>query len=585
MKDKESFTAMILAAGYGKRLRPITDEIPKPLIPVGDRTLLENILLNIKNAGIAKFAVNTHHLADIISDSVAASSWNDSVTVLYEEEILGTGGPMVNAKEILNSGDGFLLHNGDILTDIDLGKLLNVHRSNPSNLVTMVMLDGPENRVAVNSNNIVVDILGNLGKEEGSKLYTYAGIACFSPKIFKYLPGQAENASIITAILNLMRENPESVAAYIPEGKFIWNDLGTVEKFIAVHKDISEGTLILPPLSVETKISLPMQPLQQQGSGRLFFRINAKNESPDKILMCASDDNVDFDRFTEIGDFLYKKQLDVPEIFSINPKNHTVIMEDLGDNTLYNLVKMCETRNEIEELYRKVIQWLVKFQVATYGKIVPENSGDAGEKFPLRLFDYDYLRWETTYFRENFLENYCKLEAKQLVGLNAEFDKMAKDTLTAPQVMIHRDFQSQNILIKNCEVRIVDFQGARIGHIAYDLMSLLNDPYIHLDKDLRFSLFEYFFNLLAETPLLFPLLEQKALRSIMAIVHPAALQRSMQALGAYAFLSMKKGKKDYISFIKPGLQILNETLQSRKEYPELQTLIKKLFLSSPECSD
>ena len=580
MKEKENFTAMILAAGYGTRLRPITDEIPKPLIPVGDRTLLENILINLKNAGVAKFAVNTHHLADMMSDSVAESSWKESVSIFYEEDILGTGGPMVNAKKVLNSGDGFILHNGDILTDIDLGELVKVHQSSSSNLVTMVMLDGPENRVTVNSENRIVDILGKLGREKDGKLFTYAGIACFSPEIFKYLPEKPENASIITAILNLMRENPESVAAYIPKGEFIWNDLGTVEKFIAVHNEISEGKLILPPISVEKTIPLPMQTLQQQGSGRMFFRINSKHKNPAKILMCASEDNVDFDRFVEIGAFLHKQQLGVPEIISVNPENHTVIMEDLGDDTLYNLVKKCETRKEIEKLYKKVIQWLVKFQVTTYNNIVPEGSSPAEDKLPLRLFDYDYLRWETTYFRDNFLQKYCNIDQKQLTELDAEFDQMAKDTLTSPQVMIHRDFQSQNILIKNCEVRIVDFQGARIGHIGYDLMSLINDPYIHLDKDLRFSLFEYFFNLLAETPLLLPLLEKKPLRSIMAIVHPVALQRGMQALGAYAFLSQEKGKKEYIQFIKPGLQILKETLQSREEYPELKAVLMKPIFSS-----
>ncbi len=581
MKEKENFTAMILAAGYGTRLRPITDEVPKPLIPVGDRTLLENILLNIKNAGVAHFAINSHHLTDMISNSIAESSWKNSVTVLYEEKILGTGGPMVNAKKILNSGNGFLLHNGDILTDIDLSELMNVHLSNPSNLVTMVMIDGPENRVAVNQENRVVDILGRLGKEKNCKLFTYAGIACFSPKIFEYLPKNPENYSIITAILDLMKDNFESIAAYIPKGQFFWNDLGTVEKFIAVHQEISESKLRLPSLSIEKQIPLPMQILQQQGSGRLFFRINGKKKIPSKVLMCASNDNSDFERVINIWDFLHKKHLGSPAIFNTNYDNHTVIMEDLGNDTLYNLVKSCETRKEVETLYQKVVQWLVQFQVQTFDQILPEGDCEVcNDKLTLRPFDYDYLRWETTYFRDNFLEKYCKIDALQLLELDEEFDAIAKDALTAPQVMIHRDFQSQNILIKDCNVRIVDFQGARVGHIAYDVMSLLNDPYIHLDEDLRFSLFEYYFNLLAETPILLPLLETKALRSIMAIVHPIALQRGMQAVGAYAFLSMTKGKKEYRQFIKPGLQILHETLQSREEYPKLQALIDNIKASS-----
>ena len=577
MKEKENFTAMILAAGYGTRLRPITTEIPKPLIPVGDRTLLENIMLNLRNAGVAKFAVNSHHLAEKMQASIDASSWADDVNLLYEPEILGTGGPIVNAKETLLDSDAFLLHNGDILTDIDLAELRKTHLSDSSNLVTMVMLDGPENRVSVNSENRVVDILGKLENSEECRMMTYAGIACFSPAIFDYLPSQPENCSIITAILNLMRENPNSVAAYIPEDKFIWNDLGTVEKFIAAHKEIKEGRLNLPTLNIDKQISMPMQLLQQQGSGRLFFRIMETEKTPSKVIMCASDDNQDFDRFCEIGKFLYSEKLGAPELLDINPDNHTVIMEDLGNNTLFNLVNRTTSSSEIEELYRKVIRWLVTFQVKTYDKITTENNSrpETG-KLPLRIFDYDYLRWETDYFKENFLIKYSHLTTNKLSGLEEEFETIARDALTAPQVMIHRDFQSQNILVKDGEVRIVDFQGARIGHIAYDLMSLINDPYICLEKELRYSLFEYFFNLAAETPLLHTLLEKKALRSIMAISHSAALQRGMQALGAYAYLSLEKGKKEYENFIKPAVKLLNDTLQRREEYPLLKAVVKDL---------
>jgi aminoglycoside/choline kinase family phosphotransferase/CTP:molybdopterin cytidylyltransferase MocA len=573
---KENFTAMILAAGYGTRLRPVTDEIPKPMIPVGDRTLLENILLNLRNAGIAKFAVNTHHLADIISDSVSESLWNKSVNIFYEEEILGTGGPILNAKKLLKKGDGFLLHNGDILTDISLEELLNTHNSNPAKLVTMVMIDGPENRVAVNSDRRIIDILGKLGKEEQCRLFTYAGIACFSRRIFDYLPDEIENCSIITAILKLMRDKPDSVAAYIPGGNFIWNDLGTVEKFVAAHKDISSRKMQLPSLLEGEKIFMPLQPLKQQGSGRIFFRIQPKRETQNKILMCASDDNSDFSRFTEIGKFLYSKELGVPEIISVNSGNHTVIMEDLGDDTLYNLVKKCGNLNEIEALYRRVIQWLVKFQTETYDDIAEENNVNKKDKLRLRMFDYNYLRWETQYFKDNFLKKYCEMDDSCLCGLDDEFHALAEDVLTSPQVMIHRDFQSQNIMIKHSEVYVVDFQGARIGHIAYDLMSLLNDPYIALDKDLRYSLFEYFFNSLAETPLIETLIEKKALRSIGSIAHAAALQRGMQALGAYTFLSIEKKKKQYRKFISPALKILRETLDERDEYLKLKSVLDGL---------
>ncbi len=578
--NKNNFTAMILAAGYGTRLRPITDEIPKPLIPVGDRTLLENILLNIFNAGIADFAINTHHLSDMIAEGIEKSSWREKVTVFKEDEILGTGGPLVNAKAILSSGDGFLLHNGDIFTDIDLGKLIDAHKSDKSSLVTMVMVDGPENKVAVNDDGMVVDILGKLGIEGSHRLFTYAGIACFSQEIFDYLPQEPQNCSIISAILDLMRDKPESVAAFIADdngrGKRpgpVWNDLGTVDKLIEAHKDIINGEFVLPDLSDGDMIRMPMKPLQRQGSDRFFFRLH-ENSDTSRIVMCASDDNADFERFIEIGNFLNSEKLGSAEIFCSNRENHTLIMEDLGDDTLYRLLKRCNSSAEVESLYRKVIEWLVNFQVATYGQTGnTETERIDKQLLHLRLFDHDYLRWETDYFCENFLVDYCGLDVSELSSLNVEFDSLADESLSHPQVMIHRDFQSQNILFENCELRIVDFQGARIGHIAYDLMSLVNDPYADLSKDLRNSLISYYFELLRRTSL------RKCCTSgdEHSLVSAAALQRNMQALGAFAFLSIHKEKREYEHFIPSGLRLLKEVVEeSGNRFASLKKVLGKL---------
>ena len=574
MHKNNTFTSIILAAGYGTRLRPITDMIPKPLIPVGDRTLLGNILLNCNNAGISKFAINTHHFPEMIENGITNSFWNDKVSLLPEKEILGTGGPVVNAKAILSSGDGFLLHNGDILTNIDLSALVEKHRKDSSAVVTMVLIDGPENKVAVDEKGTITDILGKLGREGDNRLLTYTGIACFSPEIFDYLPGKPENCSIIKAILELMKVKPDAVASYqqMDKDNIYWNDLGTVEKMVAANKDIENGICTLQELISKEIIPLPMKPLQRQGSGRIFYRLH-ENTQESRIAMCASDDNTDFERFVDIGNFLHSNNLGSPEMFNVNMDNHTVIMEDLGDDTLYSLV-MNNGENEIEPLYRKVIEWLANFQEETYNKITIEGTTSKDKKIVgLRPFDYDYLRWETNYFKENFLIAYCGIEKSELAGLDEDFKRLAGECLSHPQLMIHRDFQSQNILIKNGEVRVVDFQGARIGNIAYDLMSLVNDPYVNLPEKLRNSLKSYYFELLEKTDIKIDI-------DPAVLANRAALQRNMQALGAYAFLSIKKGKKEYQSFIPRGLELLREAVEkSDGEFSALQEIMQSNLLN------
>ena len=144
--------AMILAAGFGTRLRPLTDRLPKPLVPVLGRPLLEWIALALCRGGARHVAVNAHHLPEALAAGVAragaavaavAGERNGAAAAaaggraearcdlaLYREpQILGTGGALVNARAFLEQDDAFFLHNGDVLTDLDLGALAAAHRA------------------------------------------------------------------------------------------------------------------------------------------------------------------------------------------------------------------------------------------------------------------------------------------------------------------------------------------------------------------------------------------------------------------------------------------------------------------------
>ena len=572
MKTDCSFSSIILAAGYGTRLRPLTELIPKPLLPLSDRTLLENILLNLETAGIAKFAVNTHHLGEILHESIKGSDWQEQITLFPEKEILGTGGPLVNAKEMLAGYDSFILHNGDILSDIDLRKLRDFHTESGA-AVTMVLIDGPENKVSVDSAGKITDILGRLERAgNADTLMTYAGIACFSPAIFDYLPDFPENCSVITAILDMMREKPGSAAGYIPDKPFYWNDLGTVDKFTDAVRDIQTGAITLQPTRKDFRqIAMPLVPLPRQGSERLFMRFDgqgAKDES--RIVMCSSADSADFERFCRIGKFLHQLNLGTPEIYTLNQTNHTVVMEDLGDAALFSIITD-KPENQIENYYRKVLAYLVRLQAETCEKVTGETDDETGtDKLRLRFFDYKYLRWETEYFKENFLLGRCGIDKQSVSGLDEEFHTLAERCLSHPQVMIHRDFQSQNIIIQNTAVRIVDFQGARIGHIAYDPASLINDPYVFLPEKLRSSLISYYFELASAETKLARMLEGYDFEEL---YRAAAMQRGMQALGAYAFLSMKKKKYEYSRFFRPGLELLLETIRMNNDFPKIAAIL------------
>lgn len=134
--------AMIFAAGYGTRLRPITDSIPKALVPVGGEAMLERVIKAVhQSAGINSFVVNTHHLASKIEAFLQENhNFGMEVSLSYEEkEPLDTGGGIKKAASLLGGGD-FLIHNVDILTDLDYGWF--VSQVKEENLATLLVCEG-----------------------------------------------------------------------------------------------------------------------------------------------------------------------------------------------------------------------------------------------------------------------------------------------------------------------------------------------------------------------------------------------------------------------------------------------------------
>ncbi len=544
--------AIILAAGVGMRLRPVTDFIPKPLMPVGGVPLLESIIVKMKRAGIAKIAVNTHHLADRIESFIRNSPYSGMVELFHENEILGTGGPLVNARNLLSESEYFVLYNGDILSDLDLGKLIESHAAS-GRMATLAAIRGPENRVLVSpdseNSGTVIDILGKLGKTcTSGSMMTYSGIAVFSRDIFNYLPANPVNHSIISSILAAIADKPGSVGTHMPE-KISWNDIGTVTKYFA---------LVSSPAEQEFQTSASRSPVKviqiaEQGSNRKFYRMSYPDSS--RILMLSSSEDQDFERFIKIGKYFFKNGLGSPEIFNYNKSQYAILVEDLGDETVYEVLK----RGDHGEVYRKVIDWLVGFQKKSC-ELGVECRSEVD-----RYFDYRGMRWETEYFTDNFLKRHLGVTDAKCAALQHGFDMLANEALSQPQILIHRDFQSQNIMIKDGHVRIVDFQGARQGPVTYDLMSLLKDAYVDIPRKLRKELEGYYYEKLQGVCVKKLAFSRDQFRRYAVI---SGLQRNMQALGAFAFLSLFKGKTRYLDFIPGGVKNLIEGIEELEALPD-----------------
>jgi len=236
-KDNEMYCkkrAMILAAGFGTRLKPMTDKIPKALIQAGDHQMLDWTKQSLQKAGFDEIVVNAHHHAGQIQEwyeDIEISDDSIPLSISYEEEILGTGGGIKAASRWLHGPNPFLVHNVDIWTDFDLNYIYSNHNS--EDIATLVcqerqsssyLLVDDANKVCglsvKNKDNIVSDYEGDLKK------LGFTGIHVCSHHLLEHL-SEMDCFSIIDVYLNLIAEGETVRAVTIPG---MWFDMGSHEK-------------------------------------------------------------------------------------------------------------------------------------------------------------------------------------------------------------------------------------------------------------------------------------------------------------------------------------------------------------------
>ena len=308
--------------------------------------------------------------------------------------------------------------------------------------------------------------------------------------------------------------------------------------------------------------------MPESGSTRKFYRIKENKRSA--VLIQSKPRDANFTRYIEIAEFLKEIGIGVPEIYHFDKKRKLILEEDLGNLTLEKYVKSTnlsrhETgREEPFECYKKVIDTLLLMQIMGGEKIAQCSC------LKKKIFNYDVFRWETEYFTHYFLEMYCGLKINESV-LDNEFHQLAMKLVGEPFYFMHRDFQSKNILFKNGKVRIIDFQSAYHGLLAYDLVSLLKDAYVSLKDELRNKLIDYYLDSLSN----YWKINLNPHRFHQIFLY-AGLQRNMQALGAFSFLSLVKHKPQFERYIPRALEYLYVASDKIQEFPVLVKVIKSV---------
>jgi len=242
--------AMILAAGFGTRLRPLTEMKPKALMPVANKPILLRNIEYLISHGIAEIIVNAHHHSQQVVDCLKGSApFVINVEVRVEQEILGTGGGIKNSEDFWGQ-EPFVVINSDILTDINLSAVYQVHQTSGA-LVTLVLHDcEPYNQVQIDDQWNITDIAK--GKMPGRLAFT--GIHLINPEILSHIP-QGKFSDIIDCYRELIRLG-KPVRACLVQGHY-WRDIGSIQSYLEANRELADSSFVIGAgCSVDSSVKL-----------------------------------------------------------------------------------------------------------------------------------------------------------------------------------------------------------------------------------------------------------------------------------------------------------------------------------------
>jgi len=604
--------ALVLAAGLGKRLRPLTLEYPKPLMPLWNVPLLEHVLRMLEGWGVEEVAVNLHWQPEKIRDYLALRRGRARLTFSFEPEILGTAGALRPLEDFLKVGP-FWVVNADIAASLNPAPLLKAFSSGEGLAAAWLeSKKGPRTVEADRHGRITCYRSPTPGV---SGTFTFCGLQLLSPRIFGFLPDRPF-CTLVEAYEQAMGHGVFVDGVAVP-GSY-WDDAGTIEAYRRIHAEVkrlakagkaggelydaqsdrcgkneahyfcvaqdasvagdvngrdsivcgaaevTEGSVLRDAVVTGGRVGGNLQNvtcigsaaadddalpaalatigwdsactsaafLGARGSSRSFWRLYHGAQSA--IYIRYSLERLENKRYGGHARLLAAADVPVPRVLADLPDARCLVLEDWGDDSL--LKRMATRPSRALAWYRPVIRALTNLHREGTRRVLEE--GVALEP----PFDDALYAWERGLFEEHLLRNRYGVEALP-EAVAQELRGVAGKLMGAHQVVVHRDFQSSNILFRDKRFVLIDFQGMRLGAAAYDLASLLYDPYVKLTPTLRTQLVAEY---AADNPD-----NSEAAK----LFFEGGVQRLVQALGAFGRLA-SVGQGEFTRHILPALENL-----------------------------
>lgn len=296
-------------------------------------------------------------------------------------------------------------------------------------------------------------------------------------------------------------------------------------------------TAIRAHLDLEPTHTCIIEPITKGASGRTVIRLKPEGH-PTYIGIHYTMERADNANYLPVANFLQKAKFNVPHVLYDNIGRCCALVEDLGDTDLHSLRD--EPWEVREPIYRSAFDQLDKLFYSRPPK-------DLEFQPP---FDPDMYLWEQDYFFDNLAEIHLGMSSGETKPLREHpaLQHMAQSLGASARHLVHRDFQSQNLIVKDNKAYLIDFQGMRRGRQEYDLASLVYDPYMNHPADEREKLIDLWEDITEERPL-------------DDILTKCATQRLMQALGAYGNLVSNKNEEWFAQHIPTAAALLREVVE------------------------
>lgn len=344
-----------------------------------------------------------------------------------------------------------------------------------------------------------------------------------------------------------------------------------------VHRQRSDA-LPPPPKDALAKVlkieHLTVEWLAGDGSDRCYYRIYSPELSQPVVLMQLSE--VDAIKLREdgydwlkIARLLNNRKLRVPAPIVTMNDHAALIIEDYGDVMMESIVqKNLHDRTKINSLYGACFE-LIQKMIS-----IPQ---DAQEVWCQRQFDHEKFSWELRFFKREYLDAALKLtwSEKNQSAFESEVESLAQFLAGFSHYFTHRDFHSRNIMVKDNELALIDFQDARLGSTSYDLVSLVFDNYVSFDLETRAQLLA---KGCASLELALTKEEAKNLHDSCAGM---ILQRQLKAIGTYGFLTLNKKRGNYLKYVAPAVESLKLDMIQDSRWPFLSRELPRLLRENP----